>query len=1687
MDIREWVEDLERRIGAIRLGRSHAILGATAAAALVIGFGGGWLAGHRPGKAPGENVAQAQGGVAWGLFGHPRAAGAPRAAQPRPAGFAVWKTRIDSSGAQPMACVELTRPLDPGKAYADYVLISPEISGTPAVTARGDELCVGGLGFVDHRVTLLKGLPAQGGETLAANADVDFTFGDKPPYVGFAGDGVILPREESDGVGIETINVSRLGIEVWRVPDRNLVRREIAKTDASGEGEYPSDYDSRPDDEGQVVWKGQLAVKGDLSQKATTVFPLGAVLKELKPGGYVIKARDVSDGRGAKSDDDSNQPAQASRWVMFTDMALIAYQGSDGLDAVVRSLKTARPVTGVRVALVAKNGEDLASGTSDVAGRVRFPHPLMTGDGASHAKMLMAYGPQADLAVLDLDRSPVDLSNQGIGGRTTPSTDKVSDTKGREAKTAVDGYIYADRGIYRPGETAHLVAMVRDQKGRALKDRKGTLVIKRPSGVEFAKYAFAGADNGVVARDVMLPASAPRGRWTAALMIEGIDDPAGQLSFSVEDFVPQRLAVTTGGQPNVPVLSGQSRKIDVAARFLYGAPGAGLQTQGEARIKADDNPFPQYKDYRWGDIQAPFEEKAVDLASTVTDGEGRAVLALDSTQAGDTDQPLSASVTASVFEPGGRPVRENVELKLRPKPLYLGVKIDQGDFKGDAAPVAFGLIAVDAFGRRAAAPGTVWTLISESWDYDWFQKDGKWQWRRTSHDRVITKGVVNLGAGGAAIPARRLGWGDYRIVLEGPQGAKTVVRFSAGWGGPAGDVEAPDMVRVTAGTRSYAQGDTVDVTIKAPYAGEVQVAVATDHLIDFRTLSIGKDGASLHLKSSEDWGGGAYVLVTVIQPRDPVSSPRPRRALGLVYVPLDPKGRRLSVDVGTPDKIDSKSTIEIPVAVHGLPFGTRAHVTIAAVDEGILRLTKQDSPDPVKWYFGKRALTLDYRDDYGRLLDPNLGAPANVNFGGDELGGEGLTVTPIKTVALWSGVVDTGLDGRATIKLPAQSEFNGQLRIMAVAWTDTAVGSGSKDMIVREPVVADLSLPRFLSPGDLAYATLELNNLEGKTGRYLAQITSSGGILAPFKKLFDLMLGQHVIERAPMTAPNVAGIGQVQFAVTGPSFATAKSYPLQTRLGWGPAVRTFVELQHPGEAYTPPAQLMAGLMAGSVTMDVSYSPFRGFDPGPIAVALNRYPYGCTEQLVSTAYPMLYAGEVSTDPKLRAVQARLSDAVGRLLDRQTLDGAFGLWRVGDGDADPWLGAYATDFLIEAKAQGAAVPDDAIDRALGAMRQISRPDGWSPVSYRLTYPDWWAGSKDASKAATTRMRSRASAYALYVMAKAHRGDLARLRWWHDVQMRSEASPLAKAQVGAGLALMGDKARAHDAFVQAAAAAGYKRPALQLGPLVFIDDDDWYQSPLRDLAGVIALAYEAGETGIARDLQGRLEDAVRNPDSLNTQEEAQLLRAAHFMLQAAGHIRIDASGVTELPASGGAPRWTVGRLASAKFVNSGAGPLWRTVTVRGTPLASPAGEGHGLSVAKSFYSFAGGAADPAAMRQGERLIIKISGSSGQARALPLVIDDALPAGYEIEMTLGPDDAQNGPFKFLGELSTAKAQESRDDRYVASVEVEGRKSFAVAYVARAVTPGDFYLPGAEARDMYHPATFARTAGRRTKIAPQG
>jgi hypothetical protein len=460
-------------------------------------------------------------------------------------------------------------------------------------------------------------------------------------------------------------------------------------------------------------------------------------------------------------------------------------------------------------------------------------------------------------------------------------------------------------------------------------------------------------------------------------------------------------------------------------------------------------------------------------------------------------------------------------------------------------------------------------------------------------------------------------------------------------------------------------------------------------------------------------------------------------------------------------------------------------------------------------------------------------------------------------------------------------------------------------------------------------------------------------------------------------------------------------------------------------------------------------------------------------------PLLYYNTLAsdagreTDPRLRR---RIQDAATQLLDRQGPDGAFGLWSAGDGHASPWLGAYATDFLQRAQRAGYAVPRQPMTQAYNALRRVARLNDFGGVNYEFEVYRW-PGSNDTDEL----MRSRAAAYALYVLAKAGEADIGQLRYYHDNRLNNEPSPLARAHIGAALARMGDRTRARNAFRLAEQALGYRNTG------------DWYQTPLRDLAGVIALAAEAGETDMVDRLRARLERDAPDAGELMTQEQVHLLLAANALLERAGPVNVTLNGqaMAERRVMADTQRLAAGLV----FRNAARGPVWRTLALSGSPRAAPPAMQAGYSIDKRVYRLDGSAVDLNAIRQGDRVVVVLSGQPEGARSYPTVLVDLLPAGLEIESLLNPSDGAGqlnydgtrhyGPFGWVGEISYAQVQESRDDRFVASANLRG--SYRYAYIARAVTPGRYTLPAAQVEDMYRPGVMARTSTGSITIAPRG
>ncbi|MES1204274.1 MAG: alpha-2-macroglobulin family protein, partial [Pseudomonadota bacterium] len=521
---------------------------------------------------------------------------------------------------------------------------------------------------------------------------------------------------------------------------------------------------------------------------------------------------------------------------------------------------------------------------------------------------------------------------------------------------------------------------------------------------------------------------------------------------------------------------------------------------------------------------------------------------------------------------------------------------------------------------------------------------------------------------------------------------------------------------------------------------------------------------------------------------------------------------------------------------------------------------------------------------------------------------------------------------------------------------------------------------RFLAPGDDAFATLELNNVDGTPGAYAINVSGNGAArMQAFSQSFNLAKGVQQRVRVPLSGAE-AGLGQVSLSVSGPGFSVARSYDIQSRSPFLPITEVDTQSQAVQANYTLSVSTLAAFAPGEGMATVSYSNLRGLDPAPLLDVLERYPYGCSEQLTSTTMPLLYANALAAtarkkeDPRLKL---RVQESVNKLLDRQSADGAFGLWREGDRGASPWLGAYVVDFLYRAKQNGAVVPEAPLEAAYKGLRAVARLDDFSSVSYDFDVYKW-PGSNDTDKL----LKSRAAAYALYVLARAGKVDVGQVRYFHDAKLKDEPSPLARAQIGAALARFGDTARAADSFSKAEAALGYRNTG------------DYYQTPLRDVAGVLALAAEAGQSQLVERLARRLERETPDANNLMTQEQAQLLIAADALLKRAGPVSISVNGA---PAAAIAPVMAnAARIAQGlAFTNAGTGPVWRTVTTHGPPVSAPPAASNGFSLSKRVFTLTGESASLGALRQGERVVVLVSGAPEGQRLHPAVLVDLLPAG--------------------------------------------------------------------------------------------
>ncbi|MDU8929449.1 alpha-2-macroglobulin family protein [Alisedimentitalea sp. MJ-SS2] len=1541
-------------------------------------------------------------------------------------GFRITEHNVESDKAEPRVCATFSeRLMKTGVDYTPYVKLPDQ---RMSVEAEGKRICIGGATHGErYTVTFREGLPAQDGEKLIKDVELRFYVRDRSPSVHFAGRAYVLPKAADAAVPVQTVNLSEVDLKLRRISDRNVLR----SIQENYFGKRISYWNSRnfAGEIGEEVWTGKGQVENAINRDMTTRLPVGDLIKDLDPGVYALTAtipgEDEYDSEGA------------TQWFVLTDLGLTTMSGADGLHVFVRSLGDAQARAGVKATLVSRSNRVLGTAMTDDQGYARFDGGLTRGRKGAEPGLIVVEDGETDMAFLSLADPAFDLSDRGVEGRAPAGP--------------IDVFLTTDRGAYRAGEVINATVLARDGVATAIDDLPLTAILTRPDGVEYARHFSGTSVAGGHVFNMPVGNAVPRGTWRLDIKAD-VDQPAlASQTVLVEDFLPERIDFELK-LPTTPLRPGTMTDLTVTANYLFGAPGSDLPVEGDTILRAKRS-VADWPGYVFGRHDTQIGPRRGYFDGGRTGPTGVAVAGVDLPGAPAKDRPLEVEIITRVSEGSGRPVERRITQAVAPDGPVIGIKPMFEDVVEEGTEAHFQVIALSPDLKPVAMPAK-WTLNRVNRRYQWYKEYGDWNWEVITTRKPVASGEVMLGSTPVEVSGK-VDWGSYELVVERPdgEGIASSADFYAGWYVPADTTKTPDVLELSLDRPDYKSGDTARLRIVPRYAGTALVTVMSNRLIAMKAVEVVKGENLIPLDVTDDWGAGAYVTASVIRPMDVAAGQNPARSMGLAHARIDPGAKQLNVSFDAPEQSAPRGPMIAAVQVDGLEHGTEAYVTVAAVDVGILNLTGFQSPDPSEHYFGQRRLGMDIRDVYGRLIDGMSGSMGAVRSGGDAQSEAGMQSPPPteELVAYFSGPVRVARNGRAEVVFD-MPEFNGTVRLMAVAWSKDAVGEAEADVLVRDPVVVTASLPRYLSPGDSSRLLLEIVHAEGPTGRMGLDVTAQGVSLSG-NVPSGVTLGEQekAIFSIPITAGDV-GDHSLRVALTTPDGKQlTKNLVMPVRMN-DPVIAVTQRFNlAAGGTFKLDHNVFSDMKPGTGSAVVSAGPLAKLDAPGLLSALDRYPYGCTEQVTSVAMPLLYFGPVAKALGLGArdkVDERIDQAIERVLARQASSGGFGLWYPSSGDL--WLDAYVSDFLSRAKAEGYEVPQIAFRMAMDNLR--------NRVNY---HPDFDEGGS-------------ALAYALLVLAREGAAAMADLRYYSDEKAEAFSTALGVAQVGAALAMYGDQTRADRMFARAGSMIGRQTAKERQ---VWRAD---YGTNLRDAAGVLTLAVEAGSNAVDREaLAARIGGAVGRR---STQESVWTLMAARALV-------VDPS-IAGLTMNGQPVEGPLVKLLEEETLGYGVGIRNEsgrdtdvTLTTFGVPQVAPPAGGYGYRIDRVYYTMEGEMIETLSPKVGDRYVVALKVTPFEKGEARLMVDDPLPAGFEID---NPNLLRSGDIQALDWLKPQHADhaEFRSDRFLAAVDWRKDKPFQLAYIVRAVSPGEFHHPAAQVEDMYRPQYRAQSATGRFSIS---
>ena len=1495
-----------------------------------------------------------------------------------------------------------------------------------------------------YKVALDGGLRAHNGGILVKPFSREVAIPSLAPACEFASQGRYLAPSDDFVVPLKAVNVTNVEIRAEQLLPANIVQFVMRETDKYQH--WDNWWNKEEINAESLTVENEsisIPVRSQRDEEIVVPYRLGESFGKRGRGAYLVSIHPTSDmGNVEKS----------HRVICASDIALSLFlEDAAGIAHVwVTTLSTGAARPGVAVALRSNRNELLGEAVSDASGlaKIKFDEK------------------KVPIAVVGSDPNDGDLTFLPIADKSSvgvvqPGKSFFVDNGKYEA------FVFTDRGIFRPGETVFLQALLRDNRALApAKVFPVELRIMKPDGKLFRKMTLMPDARGSLKAEITIPEYLSTGRYSADVRTPG-DHGAiiGEASFLVESFVPPQIKVAVKASQETAA-PGEKVSATISAEHLYGAPAEGLRSEGWVSFMPIDFNPAGWERFKFGNSNVKFNIGAgIHLDVTRLDADGRRTVSF--AIPGDLRAPARAKalVRGTVFENGGRTVNAYGGVVIDTAPYYIGIDTDGRDwFPGEEEiSLRWATVRPDGTPEKGVASLTASLVrIDTHWNFT-VNSDGHYEWHRDSSENTVLEGKT-LPAGDAEgrgictfkVPE----WGQYRLVIsDSKTGASASHTFWASWGG-----ERPTMtdsftkLEISPDKKCYAPGESARLQIKAPFAGQLFLVIKQDKVLQARSVAVAEKTVEIVLPVTASIAPGVEVFASIVRAAKPEEVWSPHRAVGNCFVSVKPPERALAVSVEAPEVIRPSATADVTVRVagNGSAVPEDARVTLFSVDEGICGLTDLKTPDPTAFFFAFRKGPLEYYDIYTRLMqvtDAKLTGFLSHVGGDDELDFvkrlNPISARRFRPVSLKAYDVAV-TNGVAVIPVEVP-EFTGQLRFMAIAWTASATGSGESFARVRRNVVVQPDLPRVLAPGDKSFLSLSLDNTTSSSADVKFAIESKGPLtVGKVPDPFTMSGRTRRTFTVPVKATAEIGAASVTIRVAcgAETFEDTIEIPVRPASPWRTADTSTAIA--PGQA----ADFLSatGILASSACQLFEIFPRPVCDIRSAFNYLTSYPYGCAEQTTSGAFPFLMVNRMPEGYFEEGVRSRadafIHAAIVRDLTMQRYNG-FAMWP-GAANTSTFATYYVTEFLAEAYRAGYA--RELIDRD-DLVRALQYRRNWSPMSV-----------DDLC----------ATAFCLALLGKPDKGLMS-----DQFQNRANLSGESLGKLARAFILAGDPQRAREILDGAGDPTDLRSAAYLLGAWAAIDPDNPRCAVCADK---IASAKDTlvGHWGTTQDNALAINALLAYVAARGPEEKKPVVSASLSVLTGPNQ-------ETVVFPTGTSAKWKSAKgqgNAVCRVTNTGENVCYVRRSFTAVPLAeNEPPVSNGLKVLREYLDREGRAIDMAKLTQGDIVVVRLSVTASDDRD-DIVVEDLLPACLEPESR---NLVTDGHFAWLPQSTNwrwANHVEFRDDRVLLfSGELDRGATYTWHYSARAVSAGEYVVPAVQASAMYDPHIIARGAPSRLTV----